>query len=120
MTSPEVFLWHELRGRKAGGLKFRRHHPFGRYILDFYCAEVWLAVEIDGWGHNMGDRAAKDAFRDHWLRAQGVKVLRFSATDVLKEMDGVIETIVARARPSAPFVTPFGATLPPVGEEWGA
>ncbi len=58
-----------------------------------------LAVEIDGWGHNMGGQAAKDERRDVWLATQGVQVLRFTATDVLKDIDGVVMTILARARP---------------------
>ncbi|WP_255354028.1 endonuclease domain-containing protein [Brevundimonas sp. Leaf363] len=57
MTPPEARLWTCLKGRAVGGLKFRRQHPVGSYILDFYCAEVKLAVEIDGSGHQHPDQA---------------------------------------------------------------
>ena len=93
MTLPEGLLWRELR-KRPGGFKFRRQHPFGRCIVDFYCAAVRLAVEIDGISHELGSNPNRDIRRDLWLSEQGVRVIRFSATDILRNLDGVIESIV--------------------------
>src|ERR1041384_6339707 len=80
---PEGLLWQALRTR-PDGLKFRRQHPFGPYIVDFYCPAVSLVIEIDGESHTMGDRPQRDGRRDEWLRGQRLKVVRFSARDVMK------------------------------------
>ena len=75
MSLPEVLLWRILRDR-PGGYKFRRQHPAGPYVLDFFCAEHRLAVEVDGEVHARGDAPARDAARDAWIRSQGVRVHR--------------------------------------------
>ena len=95
MSPPEVVLWHRLRHR-PGGFKFRRQHPAGSYILDFFCSEARLAIEVDGIAHDLGNRPDADRVRDKWLGAQGVAVLRISAADVVRTPDQVIEWIVAR------------------------
>jgi very-short-patch-repair endonuclease len=77
MSEPEVMLWSRLRRRDAGRPIFRRQHPLGRLILDFYCASARLAVEVDGGTHWDDSARERDAARDHWLGRQGVKVLRF-------------------------------------------
>ncbi len=87
MTPPETMIWSRLRHRQEGEPVFRRQHPLGPYILDFYCVAAKLAVELDGWGHNMGDQPAKDTRRDAWLITQGVAVLRIEAVEVLKDPD---------------------------------
>jgi len=92
MTLPEVLLWRELRKRPQG-LKFRRQHPAGRYIVDFFCAELALAIEVDGWAHDCQEVADRDAERDAWLRAHGVTVLRVLARDVLDDVTLVVEAI---------------------------
>jgi len=79
LSLPEVLLWQALRTR-PGGLKFRRQHPAGRYVLDFFCANLRLAVEIDGEAHDRTDRPNHDQGRDVWLGARGVRVLRIAAT----------------------------------------
>ena len=73
LTPPEARLWIYLRGRKIAGLKFRRQHPVGSYVLDFYCAEVKLAVEVDGRGHEHPDQGRIDQVRTAWLATQGVR-----------------------------------------------
>ena len=93
MTLPEVLLWQHLRG-KPMGVKFRKQHPLGDYILDFFCASRRVAVEVDGIAHDMGDRSTRDATRDAWLRGQGVEVLRVAATDVLRDPVGTAESII--------------------------
>ena len=84
-------LWSRLRDRQLNGLKFRRQHPMEPYVLDFYCAELRLALEIDGYVHPMGDRAEKDRRRDDWLKGQGVEVIRINASAVLKSIDDVMD-----------------------------
>ncbi|WP_420138775.1 endonuclease domain-containing protein [Sphingomonas sp.] len=96
MTPPEIGLWLALRTNDAG-LRFRRQHPAGQYVLDFYCAPARLAVEVDGEAHNRGDRPLRDAARDQWLAAQGTHVLRYAATDVLTNLDGVVREILTIA-----------------------
>jgi len=96
MTLPEVLLWRALRKRLLGA-KFRRQHPFGPYILDFYSAERGLAVEVDGWGHNMGP-LGRDERRDAYLQREGVSTLRFTASLVLNDIDSVLDTIQAELK----------------------
>jgi very-short-patch-repair endonuclease len=93
MSLPEVLLWTRLRQQQA--VKFRRQHPLGNYVLDFYCARARLCVEIDGIAHDMGDRPHRDALRDDWLRAEGIEVVRIPARDVLRSADTVAEAVVA-------------------------
>lgn len=93
MTLPEVVLWHELRGRKLNGMRFRSQHPIGPFILDFYCVEARLAVEVDGSGHEHPDQARHDRERTTWLETRKVAVLRVQARDVLENLEGVLFTI---------------------------
>ncbi|MBM0169159.1 DUF559 domain-containing protein [Altererythrobacter sp. C41] len=93
MSLPEALLWQELR-RKAGEVRFRRQHPVGRYILDFYVASIRLAIEIDGEAHDMGDRPDQDIARDKWLRVQGIEVMRIPASDVLRDANEIADSIV--------------------------
>jgi len=94
LSLPECLLWRALRLR-PGGFKFRRQHPAGPYVLDFFCAGARLAVEVDGVAHDMGDRLERDSVRDQWLAAQGVTVLRIPACHVLSDVGNVIDQIVA-------------------------
>ena len=94
---PEARLWSRLRGKRLRGLKFRRQHPIGPFILDFYCAEARLAVEVDGQGHDHPDRIAQDRRRTAWLHDQGVRVIRLAAESVRVELDGVLDFIASTA-----------------------
>jgi very-short-patch-repair endonuclease len=91
---PEGLLWRALRGRKLEGLKFRRQHPMGPYVLDFYCDAVRLCVEVDGGSHGFGDRPMRDEQRDRWLEAKGVRTLRITAALVLRDVDDAVRTIL--------------------------
>src|SRR3954468_19317266 len=82
MSPPEVRLWQRLRKRENGEPKFRRQHPIGSFILDFYCPAARLALEVDGEGHHYENNPAYDARRDAWLKAQGIRVVRVSARSV--------------------------------------
>ena len=96
MTLPEVLLWNALRSR-PGGLKFRRQHPSGPYVADFYCHERRLVIKVDGETHGRGDRPARGAARDRWFTARGIGVLRIPAADILTNIDGAVHGIVATA-----------------------
>lgn len=92
-AEPERRLWHRLRGRQLG-VRFRRQHGIGPYVVDFYCASAALVIEVDGDSHYPGDGSDPDAERDAYLRSCGVRVLRFTNLDVMENPDGVIEEIV--------------------------
>ncbi len=98
MSPPEVLLWSRMRGRGLDGLKFRRQHPVDPYVLDFYCHEARLAVEVDGWGHNMGGQAERDERRDAYLAARGIRTLRIVASDIYDDLEEVLNGIVVEAR----------------------
>jgi len=90
-TDAENLIWRHLRIKQVEGLKFRRQHPIGKYIVDFVCLEKQLILEIDGGQHAV--EKEKDKERDNWLMAEGYKVLRFWNNDVLENLPGVLETI---------------------------
>ena len=100
MTLPEVVLWRALRGGGVAELRFRRQHPVGPYVLEFYCAAARLAVEVDGAVHDVPEQATHDERRMAWLAERGIRVLRVPAREVLRDesLDGVLETIAAIGR----------------------
>ncbi len=108
MSLPEILLWSELRGGRLGGLKFRRQHPFGPYVLDFYCAEKRLAVEVDGEAHTHENRPEQDRIRDQRLAENGVITLRIPARDVLQSVDSAIAAIREALCPWRPDPPPSG------------
>src|SRR5574340_608168 len=93
-TNVERRLWNRLRNGQICDAHFRRQHPAGRYILDFYCPALRLAIELDGGQH--GEMHARDQDRDQWLQANGVTVLRFWNSDVIGNLNGVLEVIAAK------------------------
>lgn len=120
MSLPEVVLWRLLRQRPEG-LKFRRQHPTGCYVLDFYCGDARLAIEVDGTSHNHGDRPSCDMTRDAWLAAAGIGTLRIPAAELLSDVDTVGDSIVAACRARLPLHHPAMLDGPPprakLGEE---
>lgn len=88
---PERLLWRELKSRRAFGLKFRRQHPIGPYVADFFCAALGLVVEVDGSCHE--GRRAQDAARDAFMRERGIEVVRFTASEVTRDVKRVVEEI---------------------------
>ena len=116
MTLPEVVLRRALRTRPAG-LRFRRQHPAGPYVLDFFCPACRLAVEVDGEVHNRGDRPERDADRDSWLASRNVRVVRIAAVDVLADVDAVVRQIEIAARGASYPSTAFGGPPPLSGED---
>ena len=96
MTPAERVLWGRLRNRQLEGLKFRRQHPLGRFIVDFCCAQHRLIVEVDGGVHR--NQREYDEARTQVLQAYGYRVLRFSNEAVLGDVDAVLEVIAEVAR----------------------
>ena len=94
-TDAETLLWQILRGRRFCGFKFRRQQPLAGYILDFYCREAALAVELDGSGHNEDAQHAYDEERTRVLTDAGIKVVRFWNHDVLNTTENVLEVLYA-------------------------
>ena len=92
-TPAEAILWQALRGGKLEGLRFLRQKAFGRYIVDFYCAEACLVTELDGGVHDTPDAREYDAERTMQLEARGVKVLRFRNEEVFGDLPRVLEMI---------------------------
>jgi very-short-patch-repair endonuclease len=93
-TWAEATLWSALRARQLGA-KWRRQHPGGPYVLDFYCPLARVAVELDGDPHFTEERQLRDAERDRYLAAGGIRVLRFTNEQVFRERDAVLECIWA-------------------------
>ena len=90
---PEGLLWQALRQR-PGGFKFRRQHPMGWYVVDFYCRAAKLVIEVDGISHEMGSNPMHDLRRDTWIRCQGLTVVRFAAADVMNDLNSVVTAIL--------------------------
>ena len=97
MSEPEVMLWSRLRGRSPDKPTFRRQHPFGSIVLDFYCPAARLAVEVDGATHRGDAARAKDEARDRWLEGQGVRVLRIPASRIYHDLGGVTDGVLMLA-----------------------
>ena len=93
MSLPETLLWRELR-KRPDGLKFRRQHPAGIYVIDFFCAAARLAIEVDGFAHDSIRADKSDAARSHYLRSQHIATLRVPAKVVLEELQAAVARIV--------------------------
>ncbi len=93
-TPAERKLWQGLRNHRLGGLKFRRQMPLGPFITDFYCSSAKLVVEVDGVSHI---DSPTDGRRDAWMNARGIRVLRFSNEEVLRNLEGVVMAIQQHA-----------------------
>ena len=92
-TDAERMLWSRLRNRQVDGWKFRRQEPFGTYVLDFFCVDAGLVVEVDGGTHSEPDELGRDAVRTSFLNSNGLRILRFWNGDVIGNIDGVVESI---------------------------
>jgi len=107
LTDCEHLLWQRLRNRQLAGKKFRRQYPCPPYVLDFYCAELRLAVELDGGQHYLKSGQLKDRQRDEYLAGLGIQVARFSNRDVLMNLDGVLAEILRLVDNPPPHPSPL-------------
>jgi very-short-patch-repair endonuclease len=103
-TPAEKKLWDALRGRRLAGLKFRRQHPYGQFILDAFCVEHQLEVEVDGGIHADPATAEHDAARTEFLEARGIRVLRFSNEEVEHKFGDVLKRIAEASLTPQPLL----------------
>jgi very-short-patch-repair endonuclease len=110
-------MWRLLRGRNFAGVKFRRQHQYGPFVLDFFAPEAMLAIEVDGGQHYADAATAHDEARSRFLLANGITVLRFTNTDVLTELAAVADGIALELARRPPHPSPLpggeGANLHP-------
>lgn len=92
-TDAEQVLWKHLRNRRLGGLKFRRQHPIGNFIADFFCGEARLVIELDGAVHQEKTQARRDTLRDYIMQENNLKVLRLSNDEVLLDIENALQKI---------------------------
>jgi very-short-patch-repair endonuclease len=92
-TEAEEKLWQSIRNRKVMNLKFRRQHPFGNYVLDFYCHEIKLCIEADGSIHNKKEIKIYDLERTNVLNERGITVLRFANKEIIETIEEVVNQI---------------------------
>ncbi|MBU0517282.1 MAG: endonuclease domain-containing protein [Proteobacteria bacterium] len=129
-TEAEKRLWYHLRARRLGGHKFRRQHPVGPFVVDFYCEATRLVIEVDGGGHNEPCQRVYDQRRTMLLEGFGLRVLRFWNDEVLVNTEQVLEVILSALEdaPSAVAPSPVAPSpglrpTSPVGRgapEWGS
>jgi very-short-patch-repair endonuclease len=103
MTKAEAVLWKKLRDRKIFNTKFRRQHPVYIFIVDFYCHEYKLVIEVDGEIHNEEKASQYDSGRTKILNKFGLKVIRFTNNQILYSLDSVIETILGKISKQSPL-----------------
>ena len=101
MSPTEVRLWRVLQTR-PGGLRFRKQHPCGPFVFDFYCNAAAVAVEVDGMAHDFESVAKADLRRDSWAEQQGIETIRIAAEEVRSNLEGVVELIVTRCQQRTP------------------
>ena len=100
MSPTEFRLWRMLRLRPEG--QFRRQHPCGPFVFDFYCKAAGVAVEVDGLAHDFEATARLDHRRNLWARDQGIETIRIAAEEVRTNLEGVITRIVTRCLERTP------------------
>ena len=96
MTGPEIKLWARLRLKQFQSLKFRRQHGIGPYIVDFYCPDRMMVIEIDGDTHAAEEQRLRDQQRDAYFRSLGLRIIRYTNHDIVKNLDGVLEDLAGR------------------------
>ncbi len=93
LTPAEIRLWKCLQNKQLEGKKFRRQHSLGSYIVDFYCPEDRITIELDGEVHNNPVNEQYDLQRDEYINSLGIKVIRFKNADVFERVDNVLNEI---------------------------
>jgi len=99
-TTSEKLLWSKLRARKLGGFKFRRQCGIAKYVVDFYCPELNLAIEVDGDVHGEDLQKLKDKKKEKYITNLGIRVMRFTNGEITTSIDGVLERILSNHPPT--------------------
>ncbi len=118
-TPAEQILWQCLRGRRLFDTKFRRQHNIGQYIVDFYCYNAKLVIEVDGKIHDLPRQKERDLDRENWLKSHGLTVIRFTNEEVFDNLEMVLNKIVDYALPLT-STTFENTTSPPAPLSWSA
>ena len=105
-TPAEESLWECLRKRRVARAKFRRQHPLGRYIADFYCHEAGLVVELQGGVDSAKEQREYDAVRQETIEQQGIRVITFANREVEHDLEGVLLKIIKALTPTSPTSRP--------------
>ena len=92
-TKSEILLWNQLKGGQLNGLRFIRQKPIGDFIVDFYCKEVGLVIELDGLSHQYNEVMDLDERKQSYLESIGLKVIRFEDEDVIRDLPNVMRVI---------------------------
>ncbi len=92
-TKAEIILWQKLKRKQMYGHDFHRQKPIDQYILDFFCYELMLGIEVDGYSHQIVEVFNKDVKKEKIMNKFGIYILRFSEHQVLKDMDNVLRAI---------------------------
>jgi very-short-patch-repair endonuclease len=98
-TKAERLLWECLRAKRLNGMKFRRQHPLGRYIADFYCPEAHLVIELDGKIHQIKDQKEYDGSRQEVIGMRGIRVLRIKNEEIEQDIESVIRKVLSLTSP---------------------
>ncbi|MGB2769680.1 MAG: endonuclease domain-containing protein [Candidatus Zixiibacteriota bacterium] len=98
-TDAETLLWECLRGKRLNGVKFRRQHPIGRYVADFYCPEAQLAIELDGKVHDVRDQKEYDRVRKEMIETGGIRVVRFKNEEIEQNIEAVLKKVLSLTSP---------------------
>lgn len=106
-TASEAILWERLRDRRLAGYKLRRQHPLGRFVVDFYCAEKRLVVELDGPVHDQ--QHERDATREAALRVQGYQLIRFTNAEINSDLASVCQRIIEALKLPSPAAAGEGS-----------
>lgn len=94
-TKAEIILWKQLKGKSMRGYDFHRQKPIDQYILDFFCHELMLGIEVDGYSHQLEEVQKKDVIKEERMNELGIHVMRFTDDQVLKDMGNVLREIDA-------------------------
>ena len=103
-TQSEIRLWHYLKGKQLYGFDFHRQKPIDHFIVDFFCHEVMLAIELDGYTHDFEQTYQKDMQKQEQLTQLGIHLLRFSDSDVMVNTEGVVSTIKDWIKTTHPLI----------------
>ncbi|MBM2841225.1 MAG: hypothetical protein HW412_1753 [Bacteroidetes bacterium] len=110
MTRGEIILWYQLKGKQVLGHKFRRQYSVGKYVVDFYCPKLHLAIEVDGLSHSAAGAMENDRQRQTDIEQYGISFLRFTDEQVMNRGDEVVEEIrnavLELSRRTSPFSPP--------------
>lgn len=93
MTETEVILWGKLKGRQITGYKIRRQYGVGSYVVDFYCPQLKLAIEVDGESHYTREGEEHDKKRDAFIRDKGIEIIRIPTSEIYDNLDGVVQHV---------------------------